>query len=117
MKENRRTIRLLAPIGLVYRRASKFSTAKGQPTLARDLSGGGVRFAARDALRRGELLEVELQIPHLEEPVRAVGEVVWFRDGGARGVHEAALRFTDIEAGDLNRVLEYVHAVGIGQSR
>jgi len=114
VKEHRKFIRLHAPIGLVYRYASRHKSRKARPTLVRNLSGGGVSFVVRDPLRAGEIVELELQIPNLSEPVRATGEVVWFRQAAGHAAHEAAVRFTDVNPVDLNRILEYVYAVGIG---
>jgi len=69
-----------------------------------------------DDLRAGDLLQLEIQIPHLEDPVVAVGEVVWFVrcQGAIPAAREAGLKFRDIRPGELHHILEYVHAVGIG---
>jgi c-di-GMP-binding flagellar brake protein YcgR len=115
MKEKRKFVRLKAPIGLLYRRVSKLRRHRQTQSLVRDLSIAGVRFGVKEDLRHGDLVEVDIQIPHLVEPVHAVGEVVWFsRAEAARGGNEAALRFRDIEPADLNHILEYVHTIGIG---
>jgi hypothetical protein len=75
-----------------------------------------MRLIVNDDLRAGDLLQVEIQIPHLEDPVRATGEVVWYVHckGTEREGREAGLKFRDIKPGELHHILEYVHAVGIG---
>gem|GEM_PF-1117835 len=113
MRENRRHIRLHAPIGLIYKRTLKGKRPKPQLTLVRNLSGGGLSFTAKETLRQGELLELEIQVPHLTETIQAMGEVVWFTPNHPLGP-EAGIRFRDIEPEDLKHVLEYVHAIGIG---
>ena len=69
-------------------------------------------------MRQGDLLDMQIHIPHLEEPVMAVGEVVWFSPLSSkereRRIREAGVRFRDLAARDLNRILEYVHTIGIG---
>ncbi len=116
MIEHRKYIRLKTPIGIVYKAARKGVQRKPVLTFGRDLSGGGVSFMVKDELRCGALLEIEIQIPHLTDPIRAIGEVVWYTHEKERDreVREAGVRFRDIEPADLHRVLEYVHMIGIG---
>ena len=116
MKENRKYIRLQAPIGIIYTLIKKHKKPRATRSLVKDISGGGLRIMAKEELRSGELLEMEIQIPHLHDPICAIGEVVWFfywkeKD---RETREAGVRFRDIEPKDLHRILEYVHTIGIG---
>ena len=116
MKENRKYIRLQAPIGIIYTLIKKHKKPRATRSLVKDISGGGLRIMAKEELRSGELLEMEIQIPHLEDSIRAIGEVVWFfywkeKD---RETREAGVRFRDIEPKDLHRILEFVHTIGIG---
>ena len=108
MIERRKFIRLKAPIGVAYKLIPEAKAEKMRLSLVRDISGGGVRIMAKEPLRVGDLLELEIQIPHLEDAIRAVGEVVWFEK------KEAGVRFRDIEPADLHHILEYVHTIGIG---
>lgn len=116
MVEKRKYIRLIAPIGVTYQLLRKNRRQGTHKSLIRDLSGGGLSLVVYEEMRAGDLLELEIQVPHLEEPVPAVGEVVWYvhSKGMDREVREAGLRFRDIQAGELHHILEYVHAVGIG---
>ncbi len=116
MAELRKFARLKAPISIVYKLARKGIRRKSTSTFVRDLSGGGVSFTVKEALRCGALLEIEIKIPHLADPIRAIGEVVWYNHEKVRDreVREAGVLFRDIEPADLHRVLEYVHMIGIG---
>lgn len=116
MVEKRKYIRLKAPIGVTYHLVKKHKRPTPHKSLVRDIGGGGMSLAVQDDLRAGDLLELQIQIPHLEEPVRAVGEVVWFLHlkCADRQTREAGLKFRDIKTGELHHILEYVHAVGIG---
>lgn len=118
MIEHRKYIRLRAPIGIIYRIAGKGRRSRPTPTLVRDISGGGVRFQVKDELRVGDLLQIEIQIPHLSQPIEALCEVVWYshEKEKEREFREAGVRFRDIEPADLHRVLEYVHMIGIGHA-
>ena len=116
MIERRKFIRLSAPIGISYRPMKKGRSGKPIVSFVRNIGGGGVRFVVRDSFLAGDLLEMKIEIPNVTDAIRAVGEVVWYlespdkkREGGEVGV-----KFREIDPKDLHRVLEYVHAVGIG---
>ena len=119
MIEKRKYIRLHSSIGIVYdviKNIRKYRRNKTTLSLVKNLSGGGVRLQVKDDLRSGDLLDIEVQIPHLEESVHAIGEVVWFSHSKSKDHEskEAGIRFRDIDAKDLHRILEFVHTVGIG---
>ena len=67
-------------------------------------------------MRVGDLIKLEIQIPYLEETLDALGEVVWcsFPRDKEHAAGEAGIRFRDISAADLNKILEYVYTIGIG---
>lgn len=116
MKENRKYIRLKAPIGVVYKPIKKHKRQKAHLSLVRDISGGGLKIMSKEDLRSGDLLDMEIQVPHLEESIHAIGEVVWFSHTKEkdREIRQAGVRFRDIDAKDLHLILEYVHTIGIG---
>ncbi len=116
MIENRKFIRLQAPIGVVYKVSKKHKRQRAQLSHVKDMSGGGIKILAKEDLRHGDLLEIQIQIPHLEEAIHAMGEVVWFSHtkGRDREFREAGVRFRDIAPEDLHKILEYVHEIGIG---
>ena len=115
MKQNRKFIRLAAPIGISYRLA-RLKRRKPSLSLIKDISGGGIRFIPKEDLREGDFIELEISIPHLKDPIEAIGEVMWFSKNKEhdRELREAGVRFRDIDAKDLHQVLEYVHTIGIG---
>lgn len=116
MVEKRKFARLKAPIGVTYHVIKKHKRPRLHKTLVRDIGGGGMSLLVNDDLRAGDLLQLEIQVPHLEDPVKAIGEVVWFVrcQGTDRESREAGLMFRDIKPKELHAILEYVHAVGIG---
>ncbi len=101
---------------MTYTLIKKHKKQKVSRSLVKDIGGGGIRIMAKEDLRSGDLLELEIQIPHLEDLIRAIGEVVWFSHSKEkdRESREAGVRFRDIDAQDLHRILEYVHTIGIG---
>ncbi len=116
MIENRKFIRLKAPIGVVYKvLKNKSRRHKETPSLVRDIGGGGICITAKDDLREGDLLKIQIQIPHLKEPIEAIGEVIWFSPGQSeRAPREAGVRFRDITTQHMHQILEYVYTIGIG---
>ncbi len=116
MVEKRKYTRLKAPIGVSYHLVKKHKRPRVHKSLVRDISGGGMSLMVYEDLRAGDLLQLEIQVPHLEEAVSAVGEVIWYVHckGADRQTREAGLRFRDIAPHELHHILEYVHAVGIG---
>lgn len=116
MAEKRKFIRLQSPIGIAYKLIRKHKRQRSNTSFIKDISGGGFSFAPKEDLRNGDLLDVEIQIPQLSKPVRAVAEVVWFarRARAGQDTPEAGVYFRDIKPADLCKILEYIYAVGIG---
>ncbi|MEI8344839.1 MAG: PilZ domain-containing protein [Candidatus Omnitrophota bacterium] len=121
MIENRKYIRLKAPIGLVYRTLRKNKKGKETLTLVINISGGGLSFIPKEDVRQGDLLSLRIHIPHSKEPIEAIGEIAWFfvsnissSNEKNKVVREAGLRFRELSPKNLNQILEYVHTIGIG---
>ena len=116
MTEKRKFLRLHASIEVTYKKIKQHKRQKTIETRAENISGGGVCFVAKDDLRSGDLLDLEISIPGLADKIHAVSEVLWFKTTKEedRGFREAGVRFRDISPQDLHQVLEYVHSVGIG---
>ena len=116
MIEQRKFVRLNAPIGICYSPVKKHKRLRRHLTFINNISGAGVSLIAKEDLRVGDLIKLEIQIPHLEDTIDAVGEVVWFSfsKDRERQTREAGVRFRDISAADLNQILEYVYSIGIG---
>ncbi len=115
-RENRKFVRLVTAIPVLYSQRKSGKRSKKEAGVVSQLSGGGLRFEAKSEFKVGDLIDLEIAIPHLEYPIEVVGEVVWPQKSktNVSGYQEIGVRFRDIEAADLHRILEYVHAVGIG---
>ena len=87
---------------------------KQQASFIKDLSGAGACLYCREELRQGDLIQMEIQIPHLDDAVKAVGEVVWTAPRPEHDTHEVGVRFRDADPKSLSRILEYVYAIAIG---
>ena len=99
---------------MVYRVIRKNKRHKPQTSFIRDISGAGARLLCKEELRHGDLIRMEIQIPHLEETVDAIGEVVWSSPRPEHQSYEIGVRFRDVEPKALNSILEYVYTIAIG---
>lgn len=114
MLEKRKFVRLKSPLRIHYRVIQKNKRSRPQESSLHDISGAGVRLCCKEELRHGDLLKLEIQIPHLDNAVEALGEVVWVAPKLEHRHYEAGVRFRDVNPKDLNKILEYIYTVAIG---
>jgi len=68
-----------------------------------DISRGGLRlFLANKTFTIGVPLQVEIDLPHPQKPIFAQGNIVWMKEG------EAGLSFSEVDRGDVSRVIQYI---------
>jgi c-di-GMP-binding flagellar brake protein YcgR len=117
MIENRKFIRLRAPLPVEYRLIKKHKRQKSMTSMIHNISVGGLSLALKESARQGDIIEVSIGVPHLEDPVLVVGDVIWHRlakDKDQHVFHQAGLRFRDVDPIDLHKILDYVYSVAIG---
>ena len=114
MLEKRKFIRLQAPLGVVYRVIRKNKRLRPQASFIKNISGAGACLPCKEELRHGDLIQMEIQIPHLADAVQVVGEVVWVIPRAEHGHHDVGVRFRDAEPKSLSRILEYIYTIAIG---
>ena len=101
--ERRQFKRVRAP---VYCRPAgvglRFLTGKTKP---QDISLGGMRIYADEAVKKGTKLELELFLPD-QTSVTCKVEVVWVDElpAGSPAKHDVGLKFIDIKDGDRARL-------------
>jgi hypothetical protein len=111
MEERRKFVRLNArlPVACVV-----LPDAGAQPVTTRDVSGGGARLFVERELGPGTSLQVALELPGLERPVHALGEVVWSEtsETAAAGERqrsiEAGIRWSEISPQDRDALAALV---------
>jgi hypothetical protein len=98
--EKRRFPRLKETCGLKYRRLQSDSLPdEGVDALTVNISGGGICFAAAEALEAGSLVAIELSLPDFESAVVSLGRTVWCEARGD-GRYDVGLEFWWIGWGD-----------------
>lgn len=108
--ERRRAPRLGLRLNVSY---TIVGTKKLGASLAKDISGTGVRFVAEHPLECGTPLELVVALPDRTEPIRCLGEVVWSfprppTDVALRGGNsEVGVRFLNIDPRDRALIEQY----------
>ena len=117
MIENRKFIRLKAPLPAEYCLIKKHKRQKTHATCVKNISVGGLSLVIKESVRQGDLMQIQIRVPLLQEPVRVTGDVVWHsahhRDH-SDAVLEAGVRFRDVNPAELNKILDYLYSVAIG---
>ncbi len=116
MIENRKFIRLRTLLPVEYRLIKKHKKQKTVAALMNNISIGGLSLVLKETFRVGDLVWVGIQVPHLEDPVEIVGDVMWHwtSKNKEKPSQEAGIRFQDANPGELNKILDYVYSVAIG---
>ena len=98
--ERRKYPRLKESCRLRYKRVeSEGAARRSVDALTVNISGGGICFAAEEAVEHGTLLAIELLLPEFETPVIALGRVTWC-ERGEGGRHDVGMEFWWIGWGD-----------------
>ena len=76
----------------------------------RDISEGGVFVATYNVFPVGTVMELELQMPGTEAPVKVKGEVRWWAEANedSDGHPGVGVRFLDLSVEDRDRINRFV---------
>ncbi|MEA3329075.1 MAG: PilZ domain-containing protein [Candidatus Omnitrophota bacterium] len=112
MEERRKFVRLDASIKISYRVLKKSELPSR--VLSRDISGGGIKFPVEEKLKKGAGLDLEIEIPDGQEPIKALGQVVWikkstFRRSKGMNYFEIGVKFVEIKPFNRNRISKFVY--------
>ena len=83
-------------------------------TLSKDLSEGGVRFRAAEFISIATRLILEMNLPLLNKPVKAISKIAWIRKAPAGDSYEIGGRFLEMSDKDKEIIAEYVDSTGSG---
>ncbi len=111
MEERRKFVRLDTTLSVFYQ---VLPAEQASQSVTVDISGGGICLFVREPFKPGAQLQVEIQLPGRQEPVRFRGEVVWCEQyeviGKTRRERsiEAGLRFLDLHPRDRQAIMDHV---------
>ena len=116
MVENRKFIRLKSPLPVEYSLIKKHKRQKKYISIMRNVSVGGLSLLLKEEVRIGDLIQVDIRVPHWVSPVRVVGDVIWHSPSREREktAPAAGVRFREVNPAELNKILDYVYSVAIG---
>lgn len=97
-KEKRKFVRLKKCVDVAY--VSLTTMRAPFNSLTRDIGGGGICVYPKEAIKKGEVLELEMRLPG-KKPIFAIGKAAWIK--GKPGKQEAGIEFVAIRAKDKAR--------------
>jgi c-di-GMP-binding flagellar brake protein YcgR len=109
--EKRRYPRVNTHIPVRYRKLGDPETETKAGTITKNLSEGGIRFSAPEFISRACRLVLELDIPMINKPVKAISKVAWIRKGDSGNDYEVGNQFLEISKKDKDLVSEYVSSL------
>ena len=107
-KERRRFKRFDAFLGIKYSGQTPHE-ARGI-CLTRDLSREGMLMTVNEKLDKGQVFDLEIDIPDDPRPAHATAEIVWSCESkNSRSNYEVGVRFLVMDPVDKFRVLDYAY--------
>ena len=105
ISERRKYIRLSTGIGFSYKLKDSREVVKKAHT--KNISPGGIRGMVDKVIKKGDLLELNIEVPNLKKPISAIGKVIWTADEKADKI-DVGIKFEEIDIGMKNKFLEHI---------
>lgn len=107
--EKRKYPRVSANIPVKYRKLGGAAGALGTGTIIKNLSEGGVRFKTNEFISMACRLVLEMDVPPLTSPVKAISKVAWIRKAPAGSDFEIGNQFLEMSRSDKKIVSDYIN--------
>jgi hypothetical protein len=111
--ERRQSPRVETSIPVRYKVLRDGVEAAGAGSVTCDLSTGGLRFTANEFLSTACRLILELDIPAVAEPIKAVSKVAWIQkaNGGDDSRYTVGGRFMEITEKDRELIAKHISRI------
>lgn len=110
--ERRKFPRVKTHIPVRYRKLRETGPgSEGEGSLSRDLSAGGVHFRTNEFISMAARLILELDIPMLTKPIKAISKVAWIRKTDAGNDYEVGNQFLEVSKKDRELIAEYIDSL------
>ena len=106
--EQRKSKRVRVHVPVRYRALKAGAGVTGSATLSRNLSESGVRFKAAEFISIATRLILEMDIPLLNRPVKAISKIAWIRKVSTGDNYDVGSYFLEMSKKDKELVSEYV---------
>jgi len=100
-----------------YRKLGDPEDAFKAGTITKNISQGGVRFKAEEFVSRASRLVLEMDVPMLPKPVRAISKVAWIKKAPSGKEYEIGNQFLEISKSDKKDISAFVDSLAMYNSR
>lgn len=104
--ERRRTQRIDSNLPVRYKNLRTTTSPMG--SLTKDISEGGIRFKTTEFISLACRLVVEITIPTVQRPIKAISKVAWIRKASSGNQYELGNQFLEISKEDKAAITDYV---------
>ena len=106
--EKRKYPRAYIKLPVRYRKLREGAGVQGTGSVSSDLSQGGIRFTTAEFIAMACRMIVELEIPALSKPVKAISKVAWIRRTDSPDRYEVGNQFVEMSKEDKSAVENYL---------
>lgn len=107
--EKRRFPRLDSNLPVRYRNLRTATVPIG--SLTKDISEGGIRFKTTEFISLACRLVVEITLPTVQRPIKAISKVAWIKKLSTGESYELGNQFLEISKEDKSLINEYVNRI------
>jgi hypothetical protein len=111
--EKRKHQRVKTHIPVRYRKMRDGAGVQGASSVTKNLSQGGLRFRTGEFISMACRLILELDIPMLTKPVKAISKVAWIRKSAEGDDYEVGNQFLEMSKKDKELISEYVDSLNL----
>ena len=104
--ERRRFQRIDSNLPLRYKNIKTATVPMG--SLTKDISEGGIRFKTNEFISLACRLVVEVTLPTVPRPIKAISKVAWIRKLSSGEQYELGNQFLEISKEDRSLITDYV---------
>ena len=105
--EKRRFQRMDSNLPLRYKNIKTATVPMG--SLTKDISEGGIRFKTNEFISLACRLVVEVTLPTVQRPIKAISKVAWIRKLSSGEQYELGNQFLEISKEDKGLITDYVN--------
>jgi c-di-GMP-binding flagellar brake protein YcgR len=105
--ERRRAQRIDSNLPVRYRNLRTATVPMG--SLTKDISEGGIRFKTNEFISLACRLVVEISLPTVQRPIKAISKVAWIKKMSSNDQYELGNQFLEISKEDKGVIADYVN--------
>jgi c-di-GMP-binding flagellar brake protein YcgR len=114
MMEKRRYKRVESSLPIRYRNLKMAAAPAG--SLTKDIGEGGVNFKASEFISLACRFVLEITLPTVQRPIKAISKVAWIRKTPSGNQYELGNQFLEISKEDRALITDYVNRISGGST-